>query len=61
MKVLADGVYRDATEEELEEIELLKQDVSFLPPTDSERIERLEQNQLDLAEAIATLYEGGAA
>lgn len=51
----------DATEEELAEIESLKNDAPQSLPSDSERLEKLEQNQLDLAEAIATLYKGGTA
>lgn len=61
MKILVNNVYRDATKEELTEIESLKKDVPQILPSDAERIEKLEQNQLDLAEAIATIYEGGTA
>lgn len=65
MMLFINGVEREATPEE----ELLYKDVSkqqITPPanpkaTMEKRIISIEQSQLDLAEAIATLYEGGAA
>lgn len=65
MMLFINGVEREATPEE----ELLYK-VNFkekiTPPVNpkakmEERIVSIEQSQLDLAEAIATIYEGGTA
>lgn len=61
MIICVDGIYREATPEEQAEIDELIKNAPVLPKSDDERITELEKSQLDLAEAIATLYEGGAA
>lgn len=61
MIICVDGTYREATPEEQAEIDELIKNAPVLPKSDDERITELEINQLDLAEAIATLYEGDAA
>lgn len=55
MKIIENGVERDATKEEEKFFEQLTS--QEIPPTLQEQIAIVEQQTLDIAEAVTSLYE----
>lgn len=55
MKIIENGVERDATNEEEEFFEWLAS--QEIPLTTEERITEVKQQTLDIAEAVTSLYE----
>lgn len=55
MKIIENGVERDATKEEEKFFEQLAS--QEIPPTMQEQIAIVEQQTLDIAEAVTSLYE----
>ena len=48
MKICENGIIRDMTPEEIEELEALAQDAPTPPPTAEERLDALESAMLEL-------------
>lgn len=55
--VNVDGVIREATSEELEAFERMAADFEQRPKTIQEQINEISSAQLDIAEALTSLYE----
>lgn len=60
MIISDNGIQREMTEEEIEFFESLKEQLDNEAPTLEEQLSELKNNQLDLAEAIAFIYESQA-
>lgn len=58
MKVYDNGVYRDATPEEIAEMDRMAAEMPTPEPTPEERIALLERDNADLKEALEMLLSG---
>ena len=58
MRICENGIYRDMTPEEIEELEKLAAEAPAPEPTAEERIAALEQDNAELREALDALLTG---
>lgn len=58
MKICENGVYRELTEKEIEEMQVSPPEIPAPEPTPEERIAALEQDNAELREAMDALLSG---
>lgn len=58
MKICENGIYRELTAEEIEEMQVPPQEALTPEPTAEERIAALEKDNAELREAIEALISG---